>query len=260
MGQLHELLAVEKTKNAASSALIKDTQNKFAKFEYFQGHIKTLKMIENSPQNDATEAAGAETKQLPTTVHETLEYMLKYWADAEDVIFQKNVTNQRAVADLMFRGSVIKKDVPVDELLGLESRLETMRHVMVGMPTLNAAVAWKDQNSGRKGAWVAVEAEKTTKTEKATTAVVLYHATEKHPAQVKEVPTDKTVGIWTLLKTCGAATSAQKAEVLAIIDDLLSEAKQARMRANSVEASTDKIGSIITNIIMSPFTNTSGQT
>lgn len=256
MGKLHELLAVEKTKTTAATKMLQDAQHKFGKFDYFQGHNKTLKMIEDSPQNQAIEQAAAEVRQLPTTVYETLEYALKYWAEAEDVIFQKNKSNQVAVADLFFRSSLIAKNVPVDELLGLETRLETLRKVMEAIPTLNAAVRWeRDAQSGRKGAWIISEPEITTKTEKVTTPVILYEATDKHPAQVREVSVDKTIGTFKLIKTCGAATSAQKAEVLAVLDDLISETKQARMRANSVEANTDHIGAEIAALIMQPFKN-----
>jgi hypothetical protein len=126
---------------------------------------------------------------------------------------------------------------------------------MESMPTLNAAVSWsEDAQSGRKGQWVIDQPEITTKTEKVTTPVILYAATDKHPAQIKEVTVDKTIGTFRLIKTCGAATSAQKAEVLSVIDDLISEVKQSRMRANSVEASTDRIGRKIVDIIMQPFT------
>jgi hypothetical protein len=256
MGKLHELLAVEKTKVNAANKLLADMSNKFGKFDYFQGFFKTLKMIEDSPQNAAIEAASEEVRQLPTTVHETLEYALKYWADAEDVVFQKNKTNQYAQANILFRGTVVAENVPVDELMGLESRLETLRRTLESMPTLTASVLWnKDAQSGRKGAWIVQGPEITTKTEKVTTPVVLYAATDKHPAQVKEITVDKTIGTFKLIKTCGAATSAQKAEVLSVIDDLITEIKQARMRANSVDAAKDSIGKRITDIIMSAFSD-----
>lgn len=254
MGKLHELLAVEKTKSTAASKLLIDTVHKFSKFDYFQGHNKTLRMIEDSAQNQAIETAASEVRQLPTTVHETLEYMFKYWADAEDIIYQKNKSNQYAVADLEYNGSVIVKDVPVDELLGLESRLETLRRSFESIPTLSASVKWEnDLLSGRKGAWIISEPEITTKTEKVTTPVVLYDATDKHPAQVEKVSVDKTIGTFKMIKFCGAATSAQKAEVLSILDELLVETKKARMRANNVEANKDRIGSTLVAIIMKPF-------
>lgn len=255
MGMLHELLAVERTKSGAATQVLTETNHKFGKFEFFQGGIKTLRMIEDTPQSQAIEDAAREVRTLPTTVHETLEYALRLWASAEDVIFQKNLSNQRAIADLMFRGTKIASDVPVDELMGLESRLEQIRRTMSIMPTLNAAVSWNaDHESGRKGSWVVAEPEIKTKTEKVTTPVVLYPANDKHPAQVEKVTVDKTVGTFTLIQQCGAATSAQKAEVLTVLDDLISEVKQARMRANRVEAATDKIGQTLVNLIMAPFT------
>lgn len=252
--KLHEILAVEKTKTAASNKLLIETMNKFQKFDFFQGFHKTLKMIVDSPQNQAIETSAAETRELPTTVLETLEYALDFWANAEDVVYQKNLSNMYATADLVFKGEVIATSVPVDELLGLESRLTALRKVFEQIPTLSASVSWKrDTSNSKKGAWVAENKEVTTKTEKTTVPVVLYEATDKHPAQVKEVSADKTVGTFTLIKRCGAATSAQKAEVLTTVDELLAEVKQARMRANSVEASKEQIGRKLTSILLKAF-------
>lgn len=253
--KLHELLAVEKTRVGAVNKLFAETYTKFGKFEFFQGQEKTLKMIEDNAQNAAIEAAAHEVRRMPTTVQETLEYVFEAWVKAEDVIFQKNLSNQYANSDLYFGGEVLAQAVPVDELMGLEVRLESIRKIMETMPTLAASVKWEsDTQSGRKGAWVASEPEITTKTEKITTPVVLYAATDKHPAQVKEVSADKTVGTFKLLKTCGAATSAQKAAVMATLDELIMEVKQARMRANSVEAAKNKIGEKIASLILKPFT------
>lgn len=254
MGKLHEILAVEKAKTSAVNKLLQETGNKFKKFEYFQGHVKTLKMIEDSDSNKAMESAAYEDRQLPTTVTETLAYLFQFWIDAEDAIYQKNKTNQYAMADLMFRQEIIANNVPVDELMGLEVRLTAIRNLFDSMPTLPAGVAWaEDEHSGRPGSWLSKNNEITTKTEKILIPVVLYAATDKHPAQVKESTVDKTVGTYQLLKRCGAATSAQKAECIALIDELMCEVKQARMRANSVEASTDKIGKAIVGILMKPF-------
>lgn len=254
MGKLHELLAVEKTRVNAAAKLMQDTQYKFGKHDtYFVGQIKELKMLEDSASNQAMEAAAASNNQLPTTVQETLEYALDFWAKAEDVIYQKNVTNRNAIADIMFRGDVLAKDVPVDELMGLEVRLEQLRNVCVMMPTLPATVKVNVLPNGMKGAWIEETPVVTTKTEKVTVPVVLYEATDKHPAQVKESSTDKVVGTFKLTKMFGAATTQQKADVIAALDELIAETKQARMRANSVEASTGTIGAKITKVILDQF-------
>ena len=44
MAALHELLAVEKTLSEQFKRLFQDTMQKFGKEEYFQGHVKTLKI------------------------------------------------------------------------------------------------------------------------------------------------------------------------------------------------------------------------
>jgi hypothetical protein len=252
MAKLHELLAVEKNVTSVANKLAEETSNKFSKDQYFSGYIKTLKMLSDSPENSAIEEASRDERSLPTTVEETLEYLLGYWANAEDVIYAKNKTNQHANADLLFRGTTLVFNVPVDELLGLEVRLDNLRKLVDRIPTLDASKEWKPTNS-RKGEYVSVNEEVTSKTEKQMTAVVLYEATDRHPAQIERVTADKVVGTFKRKLFSGAATSKQKADALAILDELLVEAKQARQRANSVDASTDKIGSTITKLILSAF-------
>lgn len=253
MPKLHEILAVEKSRTEQSRVLIADAGKKFGKSEYFSGHYKTLKMISDSPENEAIENSSKDSKELPTTVVETLSYVFQHWAVAEDVIFQKNTTNQLAKADIEFRGNVIASNVPVDELMGLEHRLLDLRKLIVDVPTLSASVKWEQDQSGRKGAWRAVNPEVTTKTEKTSAAVVLYEATDKHPAQIEKVNKDVIVGTFTKEVITGAATSLQKANSLQVIDDLLASVKQARMRANSTEIERVNIGKTITDLILAPF-------
>lgn len=253
MGKLHELLAVEKSHMAGVGKLIQETLTKFSKIEWFQAQVKGLKMLEETPANKVLEESAKEQKQLPTTVQETLEYLLGFWAQAEDVMFQKSLTNQVARGDLMFRGNVVAEGVPVDELLGLEKRLAQLRNLMTSMPTLPAAVkVTPAPELGRKGAWIG-EPEYTVKTEKTLVPVVLYDATEKHPAQVKESSVDRVVGNYNVVKIYGTATSLQKAEVLTVVDELIDQAKQARMRANNVDVVSRNIGQAITSLILAPL-------
>lgn len=252
--KLHELLAVEQTRSKAAELLLQETQAKFGKAHFFTGELKTLKMLNESPENDAIQAAAREEKPLPTTVIETLQYALDSWAKAEDVRFQINATNQQAKAELLFRGEVIAQNVPVDELMGLEARLTQMRQVFAAMPTLDASKKWEPSDIGKAGAWVTANTEQTSKTEKKFEPLVLAIATDKHPAQVKEAYRDAVVGTFTRISQSGAATSKQKADVLATVDELIAETRQARMRANSTEAVKEKIGQSIVNILLKPFT------
>jgi hypothetical protein len=255
MAQLHEILAAEKTAVNARDQLAKDTADKFAKGEnYFTGFTKTLTLLGDDPANAQIEAAARQEKELPTTVVETLDYFLKYWASAEDLLATKNVTNTGAVADLEFRGNVIAYAVPVDELMGLEVRLSDLRKMATQIPTLDASKSWEQSTvAAQRGTWQAVQPVTTTKTEKVMTPVVLYAATDKHPAQVEKVMSDKTIGTFTQNNVSGATTAIQKARVIATLDELIIEVKKARTRANSVPVMSASIGRIIADLVMAPL-------
>ncbi len=257
MTVLHEILAAEKTVTNARDQLVEDTRNKFNKAEnYFTGMVKTLSMLGDAPENASIEAASRQEKELPTTVVATLDYLLKFWAKAEDTLHLKNATNTQALADIQFRGEQIARNVPVDELMGLEARLTDLRKLLVTIPTLDASRAWEIAGTAPiAGTWSTTTPQVTTKTEKVMTPVVLYAATQQHPAQVEKISTDKVIGTFTTSITSGATTAIQKANVLAVVDDLITAVKQARIRANQVPLAnvSEKVGTVIAGLIMQPL-------
>lgn len=254
MGKLYELLAAEATVSGQFKVLFTETMDKFKKSNsYFSGHVKTLTMLEDSPSNRALEASSREEKVLATNVPDTLSYLMDYWVKKEDVLFQKNRTNQAAVADIVFRGRVLATNVPVDELMGLEARLKELRELLAAMPTLDASKNWVPDTQRGRGYWVAESDVVSVKTEKVFVPLVLTAATDKHPAQVKESFVDKPVGSYTQRNFSGAAKSEHKADALGTVDDLIVAVRQARNKANTVEAVTDRIGSVIMAEIMGSF-------
>jgi hypothetical protein len=254
MAKLHELLAAEKTPTGAWNQLFEDTLKKFKNpTHFFDGHSKSLKMIEDSAPNTALEIAAREEKPVTTTVFDTLEYALDIFGRAEDLQYQKNTTNRKAGADLMWRGEVLVKHCPIDELLGLEARLTKLRLLIAEAPTLDATKHWQPQPQGLKHVWELRFPEETTKTEKKTIPHVVVQATKEHPAQVQLQQKDEVIGRYTLLRRCGAATALQKAEGLKRIDELLVEIKQARTRANEAEVDNARISASLIPILLAPF-------
>lgn len=251
--RLHELLAIEKNHQTQFNTLIQDTQNKFGRDHYFKGWVKSLKMIQDSPENEAIEKAGSETKDVVTTVGETLDYLFDHWARYEDTQIRKNITNQKATTNLPIGDTVID-DVPVDELMGLETRLTKIREIFQQIPTLDASREWQ-KSTVREGVWIASRPDVTTKTERVITPVVLYEATKEHPAQIDKVSKDEVVGSFTTVSFSGAITSLQKATALKRIDDLLGETKKARMRANMKEVVNASIGSVLAKYLLEPLNN-----
>ena len=119
MAKLHELLAIEKNKLTQWTTLYQETLAKFNKEQLFKGFIKSLKMIKECPENEALEKSGMETRDVVSTVNETLTYLFEHWSAYEDVQIKKNTTNQKATASLQV-GTTLIESVPVDELMGLE--------------------------------------------------------------------------------------------------------------------------------------------
>jgi hypothetical protein len=254
MTKLHELLAAEKTSNAAWHEVQEGTLKKFKDpTHYFNGHSKSLEMIAEGPESEAIQKQAGEEKPVTTTVYDTLDYALDLFARAEDLLFQKNKTNQIAVGTVMWQGAPFLIDMPVDELLGLENRLAKLRQVFAEMPTLDATKHWKPATEIGKHIWQLKLPEKTTKTEKQLHPVIMHEATKEHPAQVQAISKDVVVGTNTMMRRSGAATALQKAEAIKVIDMLLVEIKQARMRANSTEASREKVGHIIADLLLQPL-------
>ena len=251
MPLLHEVLAVEKTRLQQFNTLLADTNSKFGKPSFFQGHTKTLKMIEDSEKAAAIEAAAMEEIQVPTTVPETLGYMLDHWAIAEDLQMTKNKGNQRAAADLIFRGQILLPAVPVDQLMGLEARLTLIRDCFKGIPTLSATVRYEPvEGSGRVGLYRTALPEVTTKTEKKPVPFVKAPATAQHPAQVETVIEEAVIGRYSKVSFSGAITSLQKANLIAAADELIAEARKARQRANCIEVNPEKGGRTLANLFL----------
>lgn len=251
MAKLHELLAAEKTPTGAWNQLYEDTLKKFKNQQhFFDGHSKSLAMINDTPENKNIEAQAREEKPVTTTVYETLEYALDIFAKSEDLQYQKNATNRMATGTVMWKGSPLLANMPVDELLGLEARLTRLRQLFAEIPTLDATKHWQLDVDTGEYVWVTKFPEETTKTEKVIVPVIMAQATDKHPAQVQAVSKDVVVGKFTTIKRSGAATALQKADIIKTVDDLIIEVKQARMRANETEAVTDKVADKIVAVLM----------
>lgn len=254
MAKLHELLAAEKTPTGAWNSLYEDTLKKFKNpTHFFDGHSKSLAMIEDSDANKAVEAQAREEKPVTTTVYETLEYALDLFGKAEDLQFQKNTTNRKAHGTVMWKGQALLKDMPVDQLLGLEARLTKLRLLYAEVPTLDATKHWAPAANINAHVWQTVYPEETTKTEKRVVPIVLKDATKEHPAQVQAIQKDEVVGKFTTTKRSGSATALQKAEALKRIDELLIEIKQARMRANETTVESGTVSDVLLPLLLEPF-------
>lgn len=254
--RLHELLAVEKNALSQCNILFQETLQKFGKGHYFTGWIKRLKMIKESPDNVALEESSSEDREVPTTVYDTLEYVLNAWSKSEDLQLRKNIANQKAIGNLELKlgntDQILATGLPVDELMGLENRLLKIRDMFQAIPTLEASKSWVPSDL-KENVWKVSNPDVTTKTEKITIPVVLYEATKDHPAQVEKISRDDVVGTYSIINFSGAVPTLKKAAALQRIEELIEEVKKARMRANCVEVPNASIGNKLAEYLLEPL-------
>jgi hypothetical protein len=247
MTKLHEVLAVESSLEKAANNLTQESVRTFGKENLFSGEVKNLEMFREEDKNQET----SECRKLETTVMENLDYLIKPVGDYLDVVFQKDLTNQSANADLVLEdGTVLAEKVPATFLLGLESKLGKMREMYLQIPTLEPGIDWVKDELEREGVYKAQNDIVTFRTKKDIEFKVAYEATKEHPAQVVPVDVTVNVGKFTTKKFSGKMSPLDKAHIITRIDALLKATKRARMRANEQKVDTNaKLGAKLLNYI-----------
>lgn len=247
MTKLHEILAVETSLEKAANALTLESVKTFGKDHLFSGETKSLEMFRDEDKNQETQ----EHRILESTVTENLDYLAKPVADYLNIVYQKDLANQEAKADLVLDdGTVLAEKVPASFLLGLETKLNKMRDLYLQIPTLEPGIDWVKDELEREGVYRAKNDIVSFKTKKDIEFKVAYEATKEHPAQVVPVDITVNVGKFTTKKWSGKLSSLDKAKILTRLDAVIKATKRARMRANEVKINTDaKIGEKLLNFI-----------
>lgn len=96
----------------------------------------------------------------------------------------------------------------------------------------------------------AEQIDRTLKTERKTIPVVLYEATQHHPAQVKEVTKDDNIAAIEVTKYSGLLSAREKADLLAKLHALHEAVVKARCAANEQPATSVSIGAKIVNYLL----------
>ena len=235
---LHELLAVEGDLDGAHKKILDETKITFTKkSDHFQGRHRKLEMF----VEDGIDYPE-EHKAIDTTVQKKLDHMQKTEVRYFNAILQKEATNQNAVADLIVDGIIIETNLPATFLLGMETRLKHLKTVYESIPTLQPGIEWELDETQGENIYKTKNPVEKLKTETIIEPVVLYEATEHHPAQVKESSKVNTVGKYTLTAWSGMISPAEKSVLLDRIDKLTRAFKKARQRANTTEVVKRSIG------------------
>lgn len=227
--RLNQILAVERdAKSRAYKDLTKD-HHLLQKPDLVSGFSKTYQ-----PRNEEGERFPDESRVVQLRVSDALDEVRDRQREIWDLTLTKDAGNRSsdAMADIVVDGQTLIRDVPVPTLLFLEKQLDDLRVFISKLPSLPSDEVW--QFDAGQGYYVSAPIV-TTKTAKVQKPLVLYPATDKHPAQTQLVTEDVTIGTWTTVKHNGALPSDRKKELTRRVEKLIDAVKDARERANMAE-------------------------
>lgn len=228
MPKLNAILAVEKGRRTELHTLITSLHRATQQASLMTGHHKKF-----TPRREDGEAFPDDSQVVQLTYEAAIKDITGALVSLLDTVATKDWTNCEARADVVVDGKVFLPQVPVTFLLFLEKELHDLRTFVEKMVELDPAERWSyDAGTGLHQS----EPVQTQKTKKEQRPIVLYHATEHHPAQTQLITEDVVVGHWTTVKRSGAIPRPRKRALLERITKLEEAVKFARERANSIDA------------------------
>lgn len=231
--KLHEVVAIRKGVKSRTYAELTELHKKAQKADLYSGMTRDFQ-----PIDDDGETFPSESKVVQQLATDVLKRVRKIRSKFIDIEATQDYGNLMAKADVEVGGQTLLEDVPATLLIFLEKELTDLHTFVANMPTLDDSKVWnKDPNSNL----FRTESARTHKTKKVQRAIVLYDATEEHPAQTQLITEDQTIGHWSTVYTSGALPVPRKEELLERIDTLRNAVKRARSRANDTEVAEREI-------------------
>jgi len=228
---LHELLAIEslhKTQADKVRAQLADTFDK-------KRHLFGSKVVVFTPSAEGQPAETTTESTVQTTVPAELRWVGGPIQKAIDVAYQVAEANTMARADIVLEdGSILVANVPATALLELEKRMAEVKVLVEAVPTLDPAKGFApDATHSLANVFRARDVAKT-RTAKVKEVLVLYPATDKHPAQVQVIDKDVPTGKVAEQEWSGLITPAAKADLINRVEVVARAVRKARSRANNV--------------------------
>jgi hypothetical protein len=243
MAKLNQIIAIEKGIKSRVHGEVTDLYKAVQKPDLFNGFGKTYK-----PVNEDSESLPSERKRVQFETKDVLRSIERLHTELFDVTARKDWTNCDAKANVVVDDNVLIYQVPVPYLLFLEKQLTDLRTFIGAIPVLDEGEAWtKDPNSGL----FKTEVVSTHRTKKVQKPIVLYPATEQHPAQTQIITEDVIAGFWEQVKHSGAMPKPEKEALSERVEKLLQAVKQAREEANTRdEVAAPSVGSAVYGYLM----------
>lgn len=226
--KLNQILAIRTDTRGKSAGTRKQlTEIHRTKADAFHGMVRSYE-----PLNDGDAGKPGESVRVQVTVEDAIRAIRELTSDHWGIELTTDIGNQGATANVVVNGTVLMEEVPSVHLLFLETQLVDLRTLINGFPELDPSENWTRDDALNLWKSDAVVRESTTKEER---PIVLYEATERHPAQCQLITKDVVVGNWTQTKHSGAIRREDKRLILERLEAVARAVSMARQEANSAE-------------------------
>lgn len=232
--KLNQVIAVEKTIKGRVTSEVTKLYHASQKPNLFNGFTKTYKKRREESEGQPPQSQRVQIK-APALVKDVGAYLTELF----DVTAAKDFANCAARANVVVDGEILVADAPATFLLFLEKQLTDLHTAVGAIPTLDPADDWRWDEAVEL---FKTPATVTVSTKKVQRPLVMYDATDKHPAQTQLITEDVDVGEWEHVKMSGALTDDRKRVLLGRIEQLQRAVKFAREAANGVEAPQKEVG------------------
>lgn len=243
MSKLNQIIAIEKGVKSRVFSEISELHKINQKPELFNGLSRQYQK-----KDEEGEDFPPERKKVQFSADEILARFSRISSELLDVTARKDWSNGSAVADIRVEDKTILAKVPVTYLLFLEKQLTDMRTFINAIPVLDEAENWvKDTSSGLYKTNVV----QTHRTKKVVKPIVLYPATDAHPAQTQLITEDVLAGYWLQERHSGAIQAPKKKAIAERVEKLIQAVKAAREEANGInEITTPDVGEAVFNYVL----------
>ncbi|MBK9032832.1 MAG: hypothetical protein IPL61_16435 [Myxococcales bacterium] len=244
MAKLNQILAIEKGLKTRVYAEFTELHNATQKPGLMNGFHKAYQ-----PRDEDGETYPPEAQKVQHNAADVLERVATILTELFDITATKDWANCQAKADVIIDGRVLLRDVPATYLLFLEKQLSDLSTFIAKMAELDPGSDWSvDPSTGL----FRTEPSATQRTKKLQRPIVLYDATEHHPAQTQLITEDVIAGQWITVKHSGAIPAPRKKQLLARIERLSHAVKYAREQANSIESPDQKLAKEVFAFLFAP--------
>lgn len=237
MQKLSQVIAVEKGIKERTNQAITALHHASMKADPYQGIDRKY-----TPIKDGDDVLPPEARLVQQSVPAVLKAVRKQLGELFDITAAKDYANCKAVANLSVDGTAVLTAVPVTYLLFLEKYLTDLRTIVNKLPTLSADEEWTADPS--TGLYKSAP-QSSVRTSKEQEPIVLFPATDKHPAQTQLITRDRNVGTWTTVKISGAMPVPAKEALLERLERLQRAVKYAREAANVIDAPAINAGDAV---------------